>query len=89
MSGTSLYPTLCASLQQYVIVLKHVDNMAASPEVQSIPSLQLAVDRCRDKLLKFFDKSTFESEYYFFATALDPRYKLSIFENCPELFDSK
>jgi hypothetical protein len=36
--------------------------------------------------LKFFDKSTFESEYYFFATALDPRYKLWIFEKHTDLF---
>jgi hypothetical protein len=84
--SSSTYPTLCASLQQYAIVLKHVDNMSNAPEVQEIPLLKAAVERCRNKLLKFFDKSTYESEYYFFATVLDPRYKLWIFEKNPELF---
>jgi hypothetical protein len=60
--------------------------MSLAPEVQDIPLLKTAVERCRKKLLKFFDKSTFESEYYYFATALDPRYKLSIIENNPDLF---
>ena len=48
--------------------------------------LKVAIERCRRKLLKFFDKSTFESEYYFFATALDPRYKVWIFEKHTDLF---
>ena len=61
-------------------------KMSQAPEVQDIPLLKTAVERCRKKLLKFFDKSTFESEYYFFATVLDPRYKLLIFENNPDLF---
>ena len=85
MSG-STYPTLCVTLQQYTLVLKHVDNMSKAPEVQEIPSLKYAVERCRAKLLKFFDKSTFESEFYFFAAVLDPRYKLSLFESNPDLF---
>jgi hypothetical protein len=60
--------------------------MSQAPEVQDIPLLKIAVERCQHKLLKFFDKSTYESEYYFFATVLDPRYKLSIFESYADLF---
>jgi hAT family C-terminal dimerisation region/Domain of unknown function (DUF4413) len=88
MSGSS-YPTLCASLQQYALVLKHIEKMSQVQEVQDIPLLKAAVERCRAKLLKFFDKSTYESEYYFFATVLDPRYKLSIFESYPDLFSTE
>ncbi|EUC60890.1 HAT family dimerization protein, partial [Rhizoctonia solani AG-3 Rhs1AP] len=43
---------------------------------------------CRDKLLEFFDQSTFDSEYYYFATVLDPRFKGSLFKNEPDLFST-
>lgn len=86
--SSSSYPTLCASLQQYTLIIKHVNKMLEAPEVQELPSLKTAVERCLTKLLKFFDKSTFESEYYFFATVLDPRYKLWIFDKHPDLFES-
>lgn len=86
--SSSSYPTLCASLQLFAIVLKHVDSMSEAPEVLRNASLKAAVERCRAKLLKFFDRSTYESEYYFYATVLDPRFKLSIFDKYPDLFGS-
>ncbi|EUC63754.1 hypothetical protein RSOL_427450, partial [Rhizoctonia solani AG-3 Rhs1AP] len=35
---------------------------------------------CKEKLVEYFDKSTYDSEYYYFAMVLDPRYKDSLFK---------
>ncbi|KAG8697188.1 hypothetical protein FRC09_008024 [Ceratobasidium sp. 395] len=36
---------------------------------------------CKEKLLEFYDKSTYDSEYYYFAMVLDPRFKDSLFRS--------
>ncbi|KEP46257.1 hAT family dimerization protein [Rhizoctonia solani 123E] len=39
-----------------------------------------ALKACKEKLVEYFDKSTYDSEYYYFAMVLDPRYKDSLFK---------
>jgi len=39
--------------------------------------------------MKYFDRSTYESEYYYFASVFDPRMKDRIFKHNPDLFDSQ
>lgn len=59
------YPTLCTSLQIYTALLGHVQQMR-NDAIGNV-AFSNGVDACEEKLLKFFDKSTFESEYYYFA----------------------
>ncbi|CUA76039.1 Zinc finger BED domain-containing protein DAYSLEEPER [Rhizoctonia solani] len=85
MSGEK-YPTLSFSLRVYSLLINYVSTLADAPSVQSVPSLMNGLEACQAKLLEFFDKSTFDSEYYYFATVLDPRFKDSLFRNEPDLF---
>ncbi|KIO17384.1 hypothetical protein M407DRAFT_32942 [Tulasnella calospora MUT 4182] len=80
------YLTLSFALITYVTLLHHVDNISKSPSAVGSPGLRAGVEVCKAKLLKFFDKSTFESELYYIATVLDPLFKISLFRNNPEYF---
>lgn len=80
------YPTLSFALITYVTLLRHIDNISKSPSAIGSAGLRVGVEACKAKLLKFFDKSTFESELYYIATVLDPRFKVSLFRNNPEYF---
>lgn len=64
------YPTLSYALITYVTLLHHVDKISKSPSAVSSTGLQAGVAACKAKLLKFFDKSTFESELYYIATGI-------------------
>lgn len=64
------YPTLSSSLNVYVLLLKHVDKIALDPLAISNPSLRAGVQACKAKLLKFFDLSTYQSGYYYYATSM-------------------
>lgn len=58
------YPTLSYALITYVTLLRHLDNIGKSPSTVSSAGLQAGVAACKAKSLKFFDKSTFESQLY-------------------------
>ncbi|CAE7121114.1 unnamed protein product [Rhizoctonia solani] len=88
MSGDK-YPTISLSLRVYSLLINYVSKLESTPSVQSVPSVSMGLRACRDKLLEFFDRSTYDSEYYYFATVLDPRFKSSLFKNEPNLFSNE
>jgi hypothetical protein len=71
MSGEK-YPTLSSSLAMYTGLVAHVQAFSKSPQALEMPQLQDGLNACLEKLLKFFDKSTLESEYYYHATSAWP-----------------
>ncbi|QRV98020.1 AC transposase [Ceratobasidium sp. AG-Ba] len=75
------YPTLSFSLRVYFLLISYVLDLEKSPELKRFPQLSAGVSACKDKLLEYFDKSTYDSEYYYFATILDPRFKDSLFKS--------
>ncbi|KEP45855.1 HAT family dimerization protein [Rhizoctonia solani 123E] len=79
MMSAEKYPTLSFSLRVYFILISYVRKLEASLIVQSSPSLLAGVRACEEKLVEVFDKSTYDSEYYFFAT--NPRFKGSLFRS--------
>ncbi|KAG8687097.1 hypothetical protein FRC11_007801 [Ceratobasidium sp. 423] len=87
MSGEK-YPTLSFSLRVYSLLINYVSKLMNMPTIQSTPSLMNGLEACQKKLLEFFDQSTFDSKYYYFATILDPRFKETLFKNEPDLFST-
>ena len=67
MSGEK-YPTLSSSLQTYALLINHVSGALEDLEVCNNPTLKGAFEDCKEKLLKWFDRSSYESDYYYFAT---------------------
>ena len=67
MSGKK-YPTLSASLYVYTLIAKEITKNKSSMEALMNPVLQCALDAAEMKMMKFFDKSMAESEYYYIAT---------------------
>ncbi|EUC60341.1 hypothetical protein RSOL_337550, partial [Rhizoctonia solani AG-3 Rhs1AP] len=78
MMSAEKYPTLSFSLRIYFVLILYVSRLEQSSIVQESAPLAAGVHACKSKLLEFFDKSTFDSEYYYFATILDPRFKISV-----------
>ncbi|KAF8322344.1 uncharacterized protein EI90DRAFT_2481377 [Cantharellus anzutake] len=78
MSG-SHYPTLSLSLYNFLALLAVLDTAHKSAIVKNFPNVKAGIDAAKGKLIKFFDKSTAESEYYYFAAVLDPRFKDRMF----------
>jgi hypothetical protein len=70
MISGSQYPTLSLSLYYYLSLLATLDAAHKSAIVEDFPNLQAGIDAAKTKLIKFFDKSTAESEYYYFATGV-------------------
>jgi hypothetical protein len=62
------YPTLSSSLALYGHIINHIEKFEADPETRLSPSLAMGLQQAKEKMFKFFDKSTAESEYYYFAT---------------------
>lgn len=71
------YVTLSSSLAVYATLMGYVSKLLDGPEAQSSPSLKNGLTACYQKLEKFFDKSTFDTEYYYFAMSEHPRLLLS------------
>jgi hypothetical protein len=63
------YPTLSYSLRIYYLLISYVSRLENEPAVKQTPSVLAGVNACKNKLLDFFDQSTFDSEYYYFATS--------------------
>lgn len=59
--------TLSSSLVVYVTLIKYTQTIKEDPIAQANPNVMTGADVCRDKLMKYFDLSSFESEYYYFA----------------------
>src|ERR1700733_5134213 len=68
MAG-STYPTLSSTLYTYVALLDHLNKLRASPIAQCNAKLHDGLDVCEEKLRKYLDASTDESECYYFATS--------------------
>lgn len=68
MSGDK-YVTLSSSLAVYVTLMNYVAKLQKSPTITSSQALQNGLSACYEKLQKFYDKSTFDTEYYYFATS--------------------
>lgn len=69
---------MSSSLGVYARLISKVDLWKKQDDVAGSTALSQGLDACKAKLLKFFDKSTFDSEYYYFATGID----LSAFHSC-------
>ena len=65
--GGSKYPTLSISLFTYVKLHTKLRKFQRSAEVQMNSSLRNGISSAHEKLMKYFDRSTYESEYYYFA----------------------
>ncbi|QRV94993.1 AC9 transposase [Ceratobasidium sp. AG-Ba] len=74
------YPTLSFSLRVYFVLISYVTRLQNDSSVQNSPAALAGVRACREKLLQYFDQSTYDSEYYYFAMVLDPRYKDTLFK---------
>ncbi|QRV96184.1 hAT family dimerization protein [Ceratobasidium sp. AG-Ba] len=81
MMAAERYPTLSFSLRIYFVLITYVSKLENEAAAQESPTLCAGVRACKDKLLEFFDQSTYDSEYYYFATILDPRFKDSLFKS--------
>ncbi|KAG8953458.1 hypothetical protein FRC04_002300 [Tulasnella sp. 424] len=68
MSGDQ-YVTLSSSLAVYAALMSYVAKLRKMPAIRSSLALQNGLSACYEKLEKFYDKSTFETEYYYFATS--------------------
>ncbi|KZT31220.1 hATC-domain-containing protein [Sistotremastrum suecicum HHB10207 ss-3] len=79
MSTTSK-PTLSSSMNAFVSLVDFLDTIKNSPTALANPSLLAGIAACRDKLLKWFDRASSETEYYYFATLLDPNFKDVLFK---------
>lgn len=66
MSGDK-YVTLSKSLAVYATLMGYVSKLLNGPEARSSTPLKNGLTACYQKLEKFFDKSTFNTEYYYFA----------------------
>ncbi|KAF5361627.1 hypothetical protein D9758_007393 [Tetrapyrgos nigripes] len=80
------FPTLSASLLVYVKLMNAVDKFMESDIAKKNASVQAGLVACKEKLEKYYDKSTYESHYYYAAAVLDPRLKHKLFEANPNLF---
>ncbi|QRV92757.1 AC9 transposase [Ceratobasidium sp. AG-Ba] len=80
MMSAEKYPTLSYSLRVYFLLISYVMDLETGSAVVNSPSLAAGITACKEKLLEFFDKATYDSEYYYFATVLDPRFKDTLFK---------
>jgi hypothetical protein len=62
------YPTISASLHIYTQLVKFVVKNKSSDEACNRAGFLEGLEAAETKLLKFFDKSTLESEYYYIGT---------------------
>ena len=69
MMAAEKYPTLSYSLRVYFLLISYVSGLERDTSVTQVPEVLKAISACKEKLLEFFDKSTYDSEYYYFATS--------------------
>ena len=69
MSG-SQYPTLSLSLYFYLSLLSTLETAQNSKAAEDFPHLLASIQAAKQKLIKFFGKSTAESEFYYFVTSV-------------------
>ncbi|KAF8705378.1 protein dimerization, partial [Rhizoctonia solani] len=74
------YPTLSFSLHIYFVLILYVNSLEAESEVRQNPSILSGIQACKLKLQDFLDKLTRDSQYYYYAMVLDPRYKNTLFK---------
>ena len=67
MSGQK-YPTLSSSLYCFVKLTKKLSEFQRTEDARTSPALRQGLCAAKEKLMKYFDCCTFESEYYYFAT---------------------
>jgi hypothetical protein len=51
----------------YFILITYVTTLEKGLSTAGSPAALNGVQACKEKLLEFFDKSTYDSEYYYFA----------------------
>lgn len=71
MSGGK-YPTLSSSLYTYVWLMSYVEELLEDEFAENREDLKNGLRACKAKLETYFDRSTRESELYFFATGENP-----------------
>ncbi|KAK1215151.1 hypothetical protein PQX77_022248 [Marasmius sp. AFHP31] len=83
MSSAS-FPTLSISLLIYTKLIRHVEAFMKTTVAQENPIAQEGLQACKEKLEKYYNKSTAESEYYY--AAADHRIKHNLFNQNPDMF---
>lgn len=74
------YPTLSFSLRIYFVLISYTSRLEEDLTIRRYPSMLPGIRACKEKLLEFFDKSTYDSEYYYFATSKLPNsFSTSVF----------
>ncbi|CAE7119567.1 unnamed protein product [Rhizoctonia solani] len=63
------YPTLSFSLHIYFVLIAYVFELEKEPLAQQNPAVLNGIRSCKSKLQEFLDKSTRDSEYYYYAMA--------------------
>ncbi|KAF5338577.1 hypothetical protein D9758_016974 [Tetrapyrgos nigripes] len=71
---------------EFLELMNAVDKFMESDIAKKNTSVQAGLVACKEKLEKYYDKSTYESHYYYAAAVLDPRLKHKLFEANPNLF---
>ncbi|GAB1526504.1 hypothetical protein RhiTH_009671 [Rhizoctonia solani] len=64
------YPTLSFSLHIYFVLILYVNSLEAESEVQQNPLILSGIQACKLKLQDFLDKSTRDSQYYYYAMGM-------------------
>ncbi|KAG7093517.1 hypothetical protein E1B28_007191 [Marasmius oreades] len=62
------FPTLSSALLVYTKLIRQVDSLMQSDTTILNSEVLAGLKACKVKLEKYFDKSTYESEYYYAAT---------------------
>ncbi|KAJ8081603.1 hypothetical protein PM082_007449 [Marasmius tenuissimus] len=78
------FPTLLSSLLVYTKLMHHIKTFIKSDIALLNPELKAGLEACKEKLEKYFDKSTYESEYYY--AAADHQIKLALSKKNKDLF---
>ncbi|CAE6479261.1 unnamed protein product [Rhizoctonia solani] len=73
------YPTLSFSLHIYFVLITYIAELEKEPFVKENMGVLNGVHACMSKLQEFLDKSVKDSQYYYYAMVLDPRYKNTLF----------
>jgi hypothetical protein len=61
------YPTISFSLRIYFVLIARLIKLENDVDVMRSSAALSGMRACKEKLLEYFDKSTYDSEYYYFA----------------------
>jgi len=68
----SQYPTLSLTLLAFLKLIDDTNKVMGRTEVKKNATLTYALECCKAKLEEYYDKTTMESELYYFASSESP-----------------